>query len=209
MNLFEYYPGSTQEYFIFIQRFAEYFIDNGINCDQDPDDLEEKQLLVQFISNFSYFLKNFQESPYLTDIIYIRGPFASIRILRKELEFLQKYVISELYNYGIKISLYECDSIYFNTDLDSIYGDELDDNHINFILIRKKQSTLQLREIMKEIIRLRAMGMNDSIKMNITHKFNTKSLDFLVRDKRLYKDVIDIIKSYAWFDELNIEFNFT
>jgi hypothetical protein len=198
LNLFEKYQNSREKYFQFIIKLKDVFILNGILYDEKIDNIKK------FLNSFKVLIDAEIERIKTIDVnityIYINTDFARFYLNKHELYFLKDYLLPELFNYGLKIMLYESQQI----NLETLSQDE--DGKKLTIGKKTIYGKLSFSQILSEFTRLQLHFSYNPRKYEIIKiqdkkgesKFSKTLLlsRILNKDNRLYTDIIIAIKSY-------------
>lgn len=188
------------DYIEILNNLAKYIIDNGILYDED-----DNEFIRIFIQNFSYEINNYNKLVHF-DNYYIPGPMCAMSIKKIYINYFKECILPKFIKNRLDMVIFESDVINIHTNIDSIYGDELD-THINIIKI-KKYGQMSLRHFIREIIRLRMVGLSDRGMVEIEENITIKNMCVIDTDKRLYKDIKNLIYRYIKYKEITILFYF-
>jgi hypothetical protein len=188
-NLFEIkYFSNLEDYFIVLKKFAIHLSDIGLIFEEEKK-LLNNELNYQNIRLIDSLKSNYEE-------INIGNEDFS----QQEVIFIVNYLIPSLLRNGFRQIIFESDKIHLDC------FDELTNNRKeNLIFERTIYCQLEFQDLMKEIIRLKCINGLGDICLSISGGFNTEYLKCLNNDKRLYRDIIDIIMNYAIIEETFIK----
>jgi hypothetical protein len=196
----DYEIPNLYDYIEILNNLAKYIIDNGILYDE-----HDNELLKTFIKNLSVEINSDYKITHF-DIYYIPGTMAAMPIKKIYINYFKKYILPKFIKNKLDMVIFESDIINIHTNIDSIYGDELD-THTN-IIKTKKYGQMNLRDFIREIIRLRIVGLSDRGMVDIEENITIKNTCVIDTDKRLYKDIKNLIYRYIKYKEITILFYF-